>query len=130
MNLPERLENVAILGAAGKMGSGISLLLAKEMARMSLDDGLVMQLHVGAYRNHNSRIFERFGLDKGADIQAVEVDGQTALHLAAQAGRKEAVALLIARGADTKAKDKSGDTPADVAHSRVRSLFGGNPESK
>ena len=39
-----------------------------EMARMSLDDGLVMQLHVGSYRNHNPVIFERFGKDMGADI--------------------------------------------------------------
>ncbi|MEW5959303.1 MAG: glucuronate isomerase, partial [Chloroflexota bacterium] len=39
-----------------------------EMARMSVEDGLVMQLHPGSYRNHNRLIFERFGLDKGADI--------------------------------------------------------------
>jgi glucuronate isomerase len=39
-----------------------------EMARMSLEDGLVMQLHPGSVRNHNQRIFERFGRDMGADI--------------------------------------------------------------
>ncbi len=39
-----------------------------EMARMSIEDGLVMQLHPGSFRNHNRHIFERFGLDKGADI--------------------------------------------------------------
>lgn len=39
-----------------------------EMARMSVDDGLVMQLHIGSYRNHNSQLFKRFGRDKGADI--------------------------------------------------------------
>ncbi|WP_226633444.1 glucuronate isomerase [Novosphingobium profundi] len=39
-----------------------------EMAAMSLEDGLVMQLHPGSYRNHNARVFERFGRDKGADI--------------------------------------------------------------
>ena len=39
---------------------------------MSLDDGLVMQLHPGSVRNHNPSLFERFGPDKGADIpQAV-----------------------------------------------------------
>jgi 3-hydroxyacyl-CoA dehydrogenase len=36
MDLSERLDNVAVLGAAGKMGSGISLLLAQELARTSL----------------------------------------------------------------------------------------------
>ncbi len=39
-----------------------------EMARMSVDDGLVMQIHPGSLRNHNKFIFDRFGLDKGADI--------------------------------------------------------------
>ena len=39
-----------------------------EMARMSSEDGLVMQLHVGSSRNHNPVIFERFGRDMGADI--------------------------------------------------------------
>ena len=39
-----------------------------EMARMSVEDGLVMQLHPGSFRNHNQQIFERFGPDKGADI--------------------------------------------------------------
>jgi glucuronate isomerase len=39
-----------------------------EMARMSIEDGLVMQLHAGSYRNHNQTIFERFGADKGGDV--------------------------------------------------------------
>jgi glucuronate isomerase len=39
-----------------------------EMARMSLDDGLVMQLHPGSLRDHNPGVFAGFGRDKGADI--------------------------------------------------------------
>ncbi|GIK39288.1 MAG: uronate isomerase [Chloroflexota bacterium] len=39
-----------------------------ENARMSLEDGLVMQLHPGSYRDHNSQIYERFGIAMGADI--------------------------------------------------------------
>jgi glucuronate isomerase len=39
-----------------------------QMARMSVEDGLVMQLHVGSFRNHNQAIFARFGRDMGADI--------------------------------------------------------------
>jgi glucuronate isomerase len=39
-----------------------------EMAQMSLEDGLVMQIHPGSVRNHNRRIFERYGRDVGADI--------------------------------------------------------------
>jgi glucuronate isomerase len=39
-----------------------------QMARMSIEDGLVMQLHVGSHRSHNRQIFERFGPDMGGDI--------------------------------------------------------------
>ncbi|HVA88736.1 MAG TPA: glucuronate isomerase [Chloroflexota bacterium] len=39
-----------------------------EFARMSAEDGLVMQLHVGSYRDHSAAVFQRFGPDKGADI--------------------------------------------------------------
>jgi glucuronate isomerase len=39
-----------------------------EMARMSVEDGLVMQLHPGVFRNHNPEVFIRYGADKGFDI--------------------------------------------------------------
>ncbi|KQM97716.1 glucuronate isomerase [Sphingomonas sp. Leaf25] len=39
-----------------------------EMARMSIDDGLVMQIHPGSFRNHNRGLFDAYGRDKGADI--------------------------------------------------------------
>ncbi|HLB82963.1 MAG TPA: glucuronate isomerase [Gemmatimonadales bacterium] len=42
--------------------------LLMEMARLSVRDGLVMQIHAGALRNHNRLVFERFGPDRGADI--------------------------------------------------------------
>lgn len=39
-----------------------------EMARMSVEDGLVMQIHPGSARNHSQAVFDRFGRDKGVDI--------------------------------------------------------------
>jgi glucuronate isomerase len=39
-----------------------------EMARMSVEDGLVMQIHPGSVRNHNKFVYERYGRDMGADI--------------------------------------------------------------
>jgi glucuronate isomerase len=39
-----------------------------EMARMSVEDGLVMQIHPGSVRNHNRHVYERWGRDTGADI--------------------------------------------------------------
>jgi glucuronate isomerase len=41
-----------------------------EMAKMSADDGLVMQIHPGSWRNHSPAIFQKFGRDKGFDIPA------------------------------------------------------------
>jgi glucuronate isomerase len=39
-----------------------------EMAAMSAEDGMVMQLHPGSFRNHNDALYRRFGRDMGADI--------------------------------------------------------------
>jgi glucuronate isomerase len=39
-----------------------------EMARMSLEDGLVMQIHPGSARNHNRKLYKQYGRDVGADI--------------------------------------------------------------
>jgi len=56
----------------GKMQPGdVELFQAQmltEMAGMSVEDGLTMQLHPGSIRNHNKKVYERFGRDKGADI--------------------------------------------------------------
>ena len=42
--------------------------LLMEMARLSVEDGLVMQLHAGALRDHNEFVYRRFGPDRGGDI--------------------------------------------------------------
>ena len=59
----------ALAGAAGaddvRLFTGHMLV---EMARMSVEDGLVMQLHPGSDRNHNALVYERFGPDRGCDI--------------------------------------------------------------
>ncbi len=65
----ERLFSKALAGQlSGKQAEMFRGQLLTEMARMSLDDGLVMQLHPGCFRNHNQTLYERFGRDKGADI--------------------------------------------------------------
>ena len=39
-----------------------------EMAAMSVEDGMVMQIHPGSLRNHNRWLHQHYGRDKGADI--------------------------------------------------------------
>jgi glucuronate isomerase len=64
-----RLFDAALAGtidAAGARAFRGRMLL--EMARMSVDDGLVMTIHAGVLRNHHRPTFERFGPDTGHDI--------------------------------------------------------------
>ena len=65
-----------------------------EMARMSLDDGLVMQIHPGAVRNHSASVLARFGRDKGYDIPS-RTDYVTALRPLLNAVGSEARLTLI-----------------------------------
>jgi len=66
-----------------------------EMARMSVEDGLVMQIHPGAFRNHNRKIYERYGRDVGADIP-VATDYVHALHpLLSRFGNEKNFTLIL-----------------------------------
>ncbi|MDB5512390.1 MAG: glucuronate isomerase [Enterovirga sp.] len=61
----------ARVAAGGASAADAELFRAQmltEMARMSLEDGLVMQLHPGSVRNHNPHLLATFGRDMGADI--------------------------------------------------------------
>ncbi|MBN2388438.1 MAG: glucuronate isomerase [Anaerolineales bacterium] len=69
---PAEAEAIFQRALKGQAAPGEAVLfgghMLMEMARMSVEDGLVMQLHPGAYRNHNQALFQRFGADRGADI--------------------------------------------------------------
>ena len=65
----DRLFQRALQGeATAKDAARFSGHMLIEMARMSSEDGLVMQLHIGSWRNHNPRIYSDYGRDMGADI--------------------------------------------------------------
>jgi ankyrin repeat protein len=54
-------------------------------------------------------------LAAGADVNAKDSVGWTALHQAAYGAHKEPVELLIAEGADVNAKDQDDYTPLDFS---------------
>jgi hypothetical protein len=54
-------------------------------------------------------------LVRGANVNAADYDGRTALHLAASEGQREAVSILLERGAQADALDRWGNTPRDDA---------------
>ena len=71
MGVPEcqRLLDAALSGAiTAEEAEAFRGQMLTEMAKMSLDDGLVMQIHPGSFRNHNPIVFRDYGRDKGADI--------------------------------------------------------------
>lgn len=65
----EKTFSRALKGALEKDDAALfTANMLMEMARMSTEDGLTMQIHPGSYRNHNEVVFNRYGLDKGCDI--------------------------------------------------------------
>jgi glucuronate isomerase len=66
-----------------------------EMARMSLDDGMVMQIHPGSVRNHNRAVFDRFGRDKGADIPARTDYVQALKPLLSRFGNESGLTVIV-----------------------------------
>ncbi len=65
----ERLFQTVISGAFTEYDAELfRAQMLTEMAAMSIDDGLVMQIHPGALRNHNEGLFNALGRDMGADM--------------------------------------------------------------
>jgi glucuronate isomerase len=65
----EKLHALCLSGQSGpEENEMFRAQMLTEMASMSLEDGLVMQIHPGVWRNHNKAIYSRYGRDKGADI--------------------------------------------------------------
>ena len=64
-----RLLDKALRGACtAEEAECFSGQMLTEMARMSLEDGMVMQIHPGSFRNHSASAQAMFGRDKGFDI--------------------------------------------------------------
>jgi glucuronate isomerase len=66
-----------------------------EMAAMSLEDGLVMQIHPGSFRNHNPAVYQRFGRDKGADIPTATDYVHALKPLLDRFGNERALTLIL-----------------------------------
>jgi glucuronate isomerase len=72
---PTDCETLFARVSRGKMEAGDAELfraqIMTEMARMSIEDGMVMQMHPGCFRNHNAELFRRFGRNIGGDMPNV-----------------------------------------------------------
>jgi len=66
-----------------------------EMARMSVEDWLVMQIHPGSVRNHNRKLYERYGRDVGADIPMATNYVEALRPLLAQFGNERELTIIL-----------------------------------
>ena len=96
LDQPAALYDKILLGAARADEARIFYAhMLTEMAQMSAEDGLVMQVHGGARRNTNPEVLARFGRDKGADIP-VATDWVRGLEpLLARVGNHPGFAMIV-----------------------------------
>jgi glucuronate isomerase len=66
-----------------------------EMARMSIEDGLVMQLHPGSFRDHNRLLLKKFGNNIGADIPVQTEYTRNLFHLLNKYGNDPRLTLIM-----------------------------------
>lgn len=76
-------------------------------------------------------------VDKNCDINALNFDGRTALHIMVLRGRLDCVVALLSRGAEHSIGDKEGNTPLHIAVKQTNipivqalAVFGANLEAK
>lgn len=121
-------QNRALVNAFGPDGFTPLHLAAffnqSQAARLLLDHGAdpaavaknptrLMPLHSAASGRNLATV--RDLLDRGAPVNARQIQGWTPLHSAAQNGQEEVIALLLQHGADLTSKNDEGVSPADVA---------------
>lgn len=88
-------------------------------------DGGQHALHIAASSNAAAVIIVL--LDKGADVNDQDKEGNTAVHLASYFGAKDALEVLLRKGADASVKNEEGSTAKDVACSCADA--GDNPDA-
>ncbi|MHC4538485.1 MAG: ankyrin repeat domain-containing protein [Planctomycetota bacterium] len=84
-----------------------------ELAKLVIEKGTDVSLHAAARFGAVAKA--RSLIEKGIEIDAKDISGQTALHYAAEYGHKDIVGLLIANGADVNAKTNNGESPLEIA---------------
>ncbi len=92
----ERIFQRALHGQAGAAEAArFNAGMLMEMARMSVEDGLVMQIHSGSLRDHNASVFRRFGPDMGGDIPVQAEFTRALLPLLNRFGNDSRLSLIV-----------------------------------
>jgi ankyrin repeat protein len=109
------------LAAAFASPAAVKVLLAHgaDVDALSKNPLSNQPLHAAVSLNTSSEVVTAL-LDAGADVNAKQAGGFTPLHQAADSGKAEIVAILLARGADRSALCDKAKTAADYARARDR----------
>ena len=92
----ERMFTKAVEGKANRHEqSRFEAHMLMEMAAQSTEDGLVMQLHSGALRNHNELLYKRYGADRGGDIPVATEFTRNLRHLLNEYGNDPRFRLIV-----------------------------------
>lgn len=122
---PEYMDRVDSVTARFTLGRQSSLAPEREdLATVEPGDGVIdprVRLMYLANEGDLEGIEEL--LDSGTNVNFSDIDGRTALHVAACQGRTDVVQLLLHRGAELDLHDCWGSTVITVSHPPISSLF-------
>ena len=69
------------------------------------------------------KILIQYFIDRKLNLNTINNEGKTPLHLAMKKGNIDIIELLIENGANTKIKDKKGKKPIDYASREIKRYF-------
>lgn len=90
-------------------------IIGSDITRDIDDDGSFASTDLRRFEREHPASITRLLLENGADIDAVDQCGDTALHYAIRCGRKKIVRMLLAFGADISIKARNGKTALQMA---------------
>ena len=113
-NVVDTFGNTALTEACKGGHDDVIDALRKAGASLGVDGGHQASILCNTVFEGDLKLLLRY-LRAGADVNAVDYDGRSALHVAASKGNVPAVEVLVSEGANMKLKDRWGNTPIDDA---------------
>jgi ankyrin repeat protein len=102
---------ISLISCMIEHGCDINFKLSRDNCRCSKEYSTVLHKAVLCKQLEVARVF----IDRGADVNMKDSEGNTALHLAAKEGETDAVKFLVKKKSNVSAANGRGDTPLHLA---------------